>query len=65
MVVKQITNNCSDDFIVYFKDFFTHDRLMSGVIKELESVNNKAYRRIKERQVKDFQINFGTITIWI
>ena len=65
MIVSQMIYHTDDGFFITFKEFETNNRLMIGIIKELEAENNKAYKRIKARQIKDFSINNGTLTIWI
>ena len=48
-----------------FKEHETNNALLSGTIEELERENNKAYKRLKNRYVKDFYINIQSIVIWV
>lgn len=60
-----LINNTSIKMYVFFKDFESGDRVISGTIEELERENNKAYKRLKERFIKDFYIDNQSITIWV
>lgn len=59
-----IINNTNSRMYVFFKDFETGDTLITGTIEELERENNKVYKRLKERFIKDFYIDQQSITIW-
>ena len=48
-----------------FKEHETNNTLLSGTIEELERENNKAYKRLKNRYVKDFYMNIQSIVIWV
>lgn len=65
MRIKQLLYHSNDDFMVTIKDFESDNRLIIGQIKELEAENNKAYKRIKERDIKDFHISHGSVIIWV
>ena len=65
MVAKQILNNCNQKFLVRFKDFNSGNQVYFGQLEELERIQDKAYRRLKERQIKDFYIENGILILWV
>lgn len=57
--------NSNNKMYLTFKEHETNNSLLSGIIEELERENNKAYKRLKNRYVKDFYINIQSIVIWV
>ena len=65
MIIKQLVYHTDDSFLLNIKEHGSEHRLITGQIKELNSENNKAYRKLLEHQIKDFYINHGSVIIWI